>query len=344
MHLTDRICIRTPIFPPPLATMKNFTSAATALLLLACSACRVTPDATQRYAENGTRAVEDVSGAIIAAARATPGVDPAPLDKFQEQFDARTLVRESQFAEARKEIEEQKRRLDAIIESVSAVAGLVGAPATGGLGALVSTLLGNMKSSAEGASTDVNALRIELDSAKTRLESVESAVDCCSESSVRLAALEQFRLKIESSKEWQDKQVMELETRLKNLDETKLKAVQDSVLAEAKKSGALENEKLRAEVVAEIATVGAEMGMTDEKIKSLQEDAGTDLYGLLGAGGGAGLLGLIALLRTMGKSRGQKEIDELYDALNKLSVDVARTTGASGGSSPANREQSASSK
>lgn len=305
--------------------MKNIASAAAALLVLACSACRVTPDATQRYAENGTRAVEDISGAIIAAARATPGVDPAPLDKFQEQFDARTLVRESQFAEARKEIEEQKRRLDAIIESVSAVAGLVGSPGTGGVGALISTLLGNMKSSAEGASAELVGLKADVASGMDRLAKVESTVASTNALQGRIAELETFRLKLESSKEWQDKQVVELETRLKNLDETKLKAVQDSVLAEAKKSGALENEKLRAEVVAEIAKVGAEMGMTDNKIKSLQEDAGTDLYGLLGAGGGAGLLGLIALLRTMGKSRGQKEIDELYDALNKLSVELAES-------------------
>ncbi|MCF3648260.1 hypothetical protein [Synoicihabitans lomoniglobus] len=79
-----------------------------------------------------------------------------------------------------------------------------------------------------------------------------------------------------------------------------------------------QREKINQQVGVELAAAG----LSETQIQALKTkaaDDGMDLAGWL-ATGGAGALGLGALARTLGKSRGQKEIDELWDITKDLEV------------------------
>lgn len=62
----------------------------------------------------------------------------------------------------------------------------------------------------------------------------------------------------------------------------------------------------------------AENGATKEQLRDATSKSPGELLALTGGGGGLGVIALMALLRTFGKSRSQDEINELYDKVGEL--------------------------
>ncbi|MBZ0152662.1 MAG: hypothetical protein K8J09_14150 [Planctomycetes bacterium] len=70
----------------------------------------------------------------------------------------------------------------------------------------------------------------------------------------------------------------------------------------------------------EFVRVATERGMAPDEIKKIKEATDEDLLKMLGAGGASGLAALLALLRTFGKSRGSKDIEELRHRLELMAA------------------------
>ncbi|MCC7014847.1 MAG: hypothetical protein IT454_19955 [Planctomycetes bacterium] len=295
------------------------------LVSFATIACRVSPDATQRYAENGTRAVEDVAGAVIAAARSHPNSDPAPLDSYQAHLDERSAAREAQFAQIRSELDAQRRLMNNIVEAIARIAGKA-VPGVDGVGALIASFLGGIDDTAKESEQKLEKLDATVSAQGPRLAALERAVEPFAGVARRVEAIERSARDREIMEPADKSRLAKLEEQLKTLDESKLAKVREEVIADAREANVLADEKLRAELRAQIDAVGKAQGLSEAQIKAIQEETEGDFFGLLGAGGSAGLVGLIALLRTLGKSRGQKDIDDLYDRVERVTGDVARTS------------------
>jgi len=81
-----------------------------------------------------------------------------------------------------------------------------------------------------------------------------------------------------------------------------------------------QHERIKAGILEELQRQGA----TKEKIEEAASMSAPELVGLVGGGGAVGLAALTALFRTLGASRGQKEIDELWESLSNAKSQIEK--------------------
>ncbi len=119
---------------------------------------------------------------------------------------------------------------------------------------------------------------------------------------------------------------VEFQDRLKEIEDDVSKAkdeVRDELLTELSsvvKLSDTEKQDFRREILKEAES----KGLPQDQIDSLKGMSDEQLIGLVGGGGSLGVLALAALLRTFGRSRSQKEIDELWDKYSDIRENIAR--------------------
>ncbi len=227
------------------------------------------------------------------AARAQIAGDAAVLDPYEQaEMQSYSDIKAS-IGDLRARIAEQEKQLGDLVRSLGAALSLTipAGPLGPVLANALSTFVRTTKARAEQAAADVGAIKGDVAALK---ETVQRQVAGASESAKGLiAGIDAVRAEAAGKI---DLAAHKIELRLLPLE---------------KDQGAFKEELARAAHAA---------GLSQAEVARLQ---GMPVEQLLAAGGVPAVLGALALFRTLGRSRAQDQVDELYDKVESLKVGVA---------------------
>lgn len=261
------------------------------LLSVLINGC-ISPEQQLEANKQQMQAIDRIPKAIYGSTRAVIAGDPTKMDPYEtasERAAARSLA---EIDAIQKDLNEQKQMLNEFLNTaVSATGSAV--PGGGLAAAAVNSFLNKINSSSEEAKS---ARKEAADAAE-----MADAIETKNNEKYTSTQVEIQNLKIEL-----EKKNLELTSRI-NAESQLLKDSFVKLTDDQKK-----------EFKEEFLRVAEQKGVSREDLAALTQKSPEELIETYGSGGAIGIVSLLALLRTFGKSRSQKEIDELYDNFVEL--------------------------
>lgn len=274
-------------------------------LLVHLAACTLFQEGAEGRNRRTVEAIDENTRSNYGAARAEITGDVGVLDEYESPFEeSYRVASQARFDAIEAKIAEQKQSVSDFMTTLGALVGTI-AP---GAAALATKLHSYIDASSNSVRTAIDK---EVDTQRKELVARISDTDAVvSAANSKLASFES-----------------KLENVVASLPEKDVKELGEKLgrLVEDNRSKFVELEKT---FTAELTAAAKERGLTDAEMESLKAKTSENPWAALSLGGGGALAAVIALLRTLGKSRSQPQIDELYDLVKDLTVDVAAKTGS----------------
>jgi hypothetical protein len=254
----------------------------------------VSPKDTYQVRQHQVTATNDISDVMIAATEAQLAGDPALLDGVKKSHGENKEAARAEFDRVNTRLRQMEKEFSGLIDGLAKVAGV--SP----VASAVATQLGNMIKTTAGIA----------DEGKTAATTAQKSADAAANEQKALEA--KLGTKIDSLKETIATKSRELE-KLEEQTNERQKALVEQF--------ARLDEKVQQEIKENVITELEKNGATKEELEKYRAMTPAQLYALLLAGGGTSLA---ALLRTLGRSRGQPELNEQWDEIKKLQTELAR--------------------
>jgi|GEM_PF-3347564 len=320
-------------------------------LLVGC----LTPDQKIKIMDNQRKSTDDISRVIVGVAKANPELDQSKLAEAEGDLKSTIAARDRQISEIQAELAKQRLEFKQFLTKLSGVVGTVFPAVAPVVQALQST--GPQDTDADKVA---RALQAGLDEILKRNHGVNTALEEKRKADEQARALAQAQSETKEAnaqtekakldaKAAEEKKEADEKIKQNNLEITKLQTQLEKVNADLKKAEAAvkegeksleaklkESAKSLTDDVAKLKSFDKDefrrqvleeakrMGLSKEDIEKAKGMSDTQLIGLLGGGGGLSLAALAALFRTFGPSRGQKEVDELFEKQSELQKELAR--------------------
>jgi hypothetical protein len=262
--------------------------------LVLCSGC-ATPRAKFEQAERTNRSLNRLGALVGNGALAISRDDPAPIEQALQAAAAEAGQDAATAAAAIDRIKRMENEWKTYLSASASILGVVSPTA-----ASIAFKAGEM----------VKAAQTVADEAGRRAQAAEAEAV---RQKAKAAELEQKMAAAEAAAKASESRVKELAT--------DLKAAQGGFLARFEKLDDVTKQRAKDEILAEIQR---QKLVSEPELAKLREKSPEELAGLLGGGGAIGLAALLALLRSFGASRGQKEIDEQWEQLKAIENKMGR--------------------
>ncbi len=285
------------------------------LMLMSVSGC-ATGSQTQRYVKQGLESQNQLAKSVIGAARAQPGANQSILDAYETELEASIAAQRGEMQKIRQEVERMERAWKDLLTGVAKLAG----DAFPG-GSLLQNFVAaftKVKNETQGQATKlVGELQSDM---KDRFAEVDEKINAMGTS---ISALNESN-KLRDQKEQFDEESLEdkLKVRLAKLDNFDIEKFEGEVKKAAEQYANMDAIEVKAEVLSELEKAG----FSAKDLRELREMPADEFAGLLGAGGG-GLLGILALIRTMGPSRGKAEQAVVAAQFQSIKEEMQRMRG-----------------
>lgn len=277
--------------------------------------CISEPNAS-KFARDGIQSAHEVSRAIFGAGRAQEGADQAIIDVYETSFEKRVSAMNVRMDRMVAEAEENTKRFENL---ALALAQLAGSAFPGGsiVTSIITSITGLNDAASKEASEDVDALKAEL---KGEINELDSSQD---ETKKKIAAItnrvdrlnEQYDTLTEGSgEETALQESLDAMTELvKGMNSDEKDALRTRILEDVASKSEAEQAKFAKEFKDELLIAAKEMDLSREEIEKIASKSPEELFATYGTTGAGGIVGLLALFRTFGKSRGKEEIDRLRE-------------------------------
>lgn len=283
--------------------MKNHRASLLAIptigLLLATTSCRnlIEPSVgTEKLSVAQTNAIESINASINSLELAT-SKDAMESRRRIAELEKQGERRRSELVAARQEIDRRGRQLTGLLTEVGKAATLLGVPGASSVTQLVGELQKRM-----------SANEVAAAQAKTKADAVtETATTAAKAEAERASRTEVAALRAELEKQIQAGT---------GLIEQNKDLVTSFV--ESSRNELTNNKQAEAEFRRELKELATQFGVSKAEVEKLDASSVNQLLGLIAGGGGAGIAALLALLRTMGKSRASNEVEQLRRQLEKV--------------------------
>lgn len=262
--------------------------------------CSVSREHANKYVAEGTGSINQVSRAIYASARSNPDSNQSAIDPYETEFEEFRRGQIARLAVIEEEIKKTQLQLDLLLQGLSSLA-LEFLPGGSSISQIVQAIGGRIDTQAGGA----------LEKATEIEEKLQGQIDAINKA---LVAMKNDRT-VDSLKV--DQANADLIKTLNNIEDNAEKLNQDQQASLRQElAGQLSDQK--ALFKDELLKLGRERGLSEEELKIIQDMSEEDVFQKYGLEGGAGILGLLALIRTFGRSRSKEEVDALREKLEGL--------------------------
>ncbi|MEM9916196.1 MAG: hypothetical protein AAF911_14675 [Planctomycetota bacterium] len=262
--------------------------------------CSVSREHANKYVAEGTGSINQVSRAIYASARSNPDSNQSAIDPYETEFEEFRRGQTARLAVIEEEIKKTQLQLDLLLQGLSSLA-LEFLPGGSSISQIVQAIGGRIDTQAGGA----------LEKATEIEEKLQGQIDAINKA---LVAMKNDRT-VDSLKV--DQANADLIKTLNNIEDNAEKLNQDQQASLRQElAGQLSDQK--ALFKDELLKLGRERGLSEEELKIIQDMSEEDVFQKYGLEGGAGILGLLALIRTFGRSRSKEEVDALREKLEGL--------------------------
>ena len=264
----------------------------------------------------GLDTIQQSTRAQYGVGRALGG-DPDIIDMYEGDFEDRAEAVADEVQKLKTQIEkEAEQRKQALLSLVKIAALAAGVPIGGGQSfeAITSAVFGKVKTDVEKGAQDVTNLGERLDDFGDDLAGVTADVQALSEAAKTAVQVQKTVDEAEQEREVQlNKQLAKLDGFDQEKFKEDLRSVQELVAGK-------EGVSLREAILKE----AKEAAIPKAMLAQLQGMTPTEIKTLMGTGGTAGLLGLLALARTFGRSRSQGQTDVLRQLFDSMKEEVDR--------------------
>lgn len=263
-------------------------------VLLSSGCCSLSPKQKTELIQENTKALYSNAKANLASGRAIASGSTAPIDAAEQSLSKEIDDSNAKFSAIRQEIEEQKRQLNEFFTAaISSFAELVPGGTLASKAALsIQKKLNTSNETGKTLETANNELKNKIEettaSSKREIERIRN------DSNIEI---EKLKAQIASSAASTQSQLALIEKTFKSFSSEEKAQLKDEILKAAK-----------------------ENGVSEKDLETLKSKSPEDLIALFGGGG----VGLAALLRTLGRSRSQNEIDEHYDKITEIDKKLER--------------------
>lgn len=310
--------------------MKRNTSMTISMLIMLTAGC-LSPTRTMDVVDESLKAHREIPKSIYGAARSVPGADQGVIDMYEGAFEQRMDAQAGRITELKQQVAKEaqaRKELLLTIARVAATAVGISVP-EGTFDEILGKAFGQLKKDSkdkaklvgdllqkhvvESAGT-LAALQKEVNDLKAAAETASKILD--KDEEFRQEAERQRREREKDRAEWLTGQLSKLEGFDPEKFKTELIRQQELV---AGKEGA--------ELKAAILKEAKDAAIPKEMLEKLEGMTPNEITTLMGAGGAGSLLGLLALLRSFGGSRSQRQTDILNQLFAGLKEEVDRMRG-----------------
>ena len=310
--------------------MKHAVSMTSSMLIMLTAGC-LSPMKTVQVVDEGLQAHREIPKSIYGAARSVPGADQGVIDMYEGGFQQRMDAQAGRIVELKQQVaKEAQARKELLLTIARVAATAVGVSVPEGtfdeiLGRAFGQVMDHAKDETEVVSQSLQkhvvesagtlaALQKEVIELKAAAKTASKILD--KDEKVRQEAEKQRREREKEREKWLTGQLSKLE----NFDPEKFKA-------ELERQQELVAGKKGAELKAAILKEAKEAAIPKEMLEQLKGMTPNEIMALIGTGGSAGLLGLLALLRSFGPSRSQRQTDILNQLVANQKEEVDRLRG-----------------
>lgn len=316
--------------------MKRTNSMTSSMLIMLTAGC-LSPVRTVQLVDEGLQTHKEIPISIYGAARSAPGADQGVIDMYEGGFKQRMDAQAGRITELKQQVaKEAQARKELLLRIARVAATAVGISVPEGtfdeiLGRAFGQVMDNAKDESEVVS---QSLQKHVDESVGTLAALQKGVNQL-KAAARTASIvldkdkegrqeaEQQRRERETEREkWLTGQLSKLE----GFDPAKFHA-------DLKRQQELVAGKERAELKAAILKEAKDAAIPKEMLEQLEGMTTDEITAFVGMGGAGSLLGLLALLRSFGTSRSQRQTDILDQLFAGLKEDVNRMRGGAVASS-----------
>lgn len=303
--------------------------------------CISEPNAS-KFARDGTQSVHAVSRAIFGVGRAQEGADQGIIDVYETNFEKRVSAMNVRMDRMVSEAEANSKRFENFARDLAQLAGSA-FPGGSIVTSLISSFTGMKDTASKETSAKVEDLKTNLEGEIEKLETSRVLADKkITDIETRVGRLkEKYDTLIEESKEESPLQES-LETMselVKGMNSDEQDKLRTRILAEVALSSEAEQARFKLAFKEEVLAAAKEMDIPREEIEKIASKSPEELFATYGTTGAGGIVGLLALFRTFGKSRGKEEIDRLREEIIRDRLATIATTSTT--TTPRKRKQPA---
>ena len=311
------------------------------ITVLQLTGCISEPNAS-KFARDGTQSLHEISRAILGAGRAQEGANQGMIDVYETNLEKRVSTMNVRMDRMVAEAEENTKRFKNLALDL---AQLAGAAFPGGsiVTSIISSLAGLNDAASEEASENVDALRTDLEGELEELETSQAKADkdiTAINAQVDSLKTQYDALIAESKKDSPLQESLEAMSELvKGMNSDEQDKLRTRILAEVALSSEAEQARFKLAFKEEVLAAAKEMDIPREEIEKIASMSPEEAFATYGTTGAGGIVGLLALFRTFGKSRGKEEIDRLREEFMSERVAAADTISTSTPTTPRRRKK-----
>lgn len=306
--------------------MKHAVSMTISMLIMLTAGC-LSPMKTVQVVDEGLQAHREIPKSIYGAARSVPGADQGVIDMYEGGFQQRMDAQAGRIVELKQQVaKEAQARKELLLTIARVAATAVGVSVPEGtfdeiLGRAFGQVMDNAKDETEVVNQSLQKHIVESAGTLAALqEEVNELQAAAKTASIVLDQDKEGRQDAEQQRREREKWLTGQLSKLENFDPEKFKA-------ELKRQQELVAGKKGAELKAAILKEAQEAAIPKEMLEQLKGMTPNEIMALIGTGGSAGLLGLLALLRSFGPSRSQRQTDILNQLVANQKEEVDRLRG-----------------
>jgi hypothetical protein len=154
-------------------------------------------------------------------------------------------------------------------------------------------------------------LRSRLDSLASSVNQLAASLESASADTVTHADL--------------DSSLAQLELAALQLRDQDRESLRDQIVQHAREQGLLQNAQFRAAFKDELLQAAREQSLSPEDVQRIAAMTPEQTLAAFAASAGGSVVGLIALIRTLGRSRAQADIDQLWEQLKASELRLAES-------------------
>jgi len=251
-----------------------------------------------------TKAIEGINASIHSLELAT-SKDAIESRRRIAELEKQGERRRNELVEAQKEIVRRGKQLTNLLTDVGKAASALGVPGAAPVTELIGEISSRMSANSEKATE-----------AKAKAESATNTATIAAEAEAKASS----RREIEALRPELEKLITAGSATIEKNKERVTEFVDNA------KTELRDNKQLEAQFRRELTELAAQFGASKEEVQKLEGASVNQLLGLITGGGGLGIAALLALLRTMGKSRASGEVDKLRAQLEGMAANVPTPT------------------
>lgn len=310
--------------------MKRTIPMTISMLIMLTAGC-LSPMKTGQVVKEALLAHQEIPISIYGAARSVPDADQGVIDMYEGGFKQRMDAQAGRIAELRQQIAKEaqaRKELLLTIARVAATAVGISVP-EGTFDEILGKAFGQLKEDSKDETKVVSdSLQKHVDESAKTLAALQKEVDKLNTAAQTASAVmdtdEKARRKAEDlrreSEKDRDKWLTEKLSKLDGFDPEKFKT-------ELKRQQELVAGKEGAELKAAILKEAKAAAIPKEMLEQLEKMTPDEITALVGMGGAGSLLGLLALMRSFGPSRSQRQTDILNQFIRTIKEEVDRLRG-----------------